>query len=110
MDLEFQTVSFSNFLVRGLHWGQDHIPSFCRMEESMTISRHIHRDPKQAYTSFINRPLLEGAAPAVRLQEGMRHYTDCTSHVGREALLRSCFFVMMAWIKLYLCKGLYTLS
>lgn len=108
MDLEFQTVSFSNFLVHGLHWGQDHIPSFCRMEESMTISRHVHRDLKQAYTSFINRPLLERAASAVRLQEGMRHYTDCMSH--REILFRSCFFVLMAWIKLFLCNRFYTLS
>lgn len=62
LDLEFQIFSQSNFLAGGLHWGQEYITSLCRMEEIMTISRHIHRDLRQAYSSFINGLLLERAA------------------------------------------------
>lgn len=49
VDLQLQTLSQSNLLAGGLHWGQEYITSLCRMEESMTISRYVQRPETSLY-------------------------------------------------------------
>lgn len=89
-DLQLQTLSQSNLLAGSLHWGQKHITSLCRMEESMAISRHVQRTQTSLYQ--LHKWIIIGKSSLSWETAG-----------GNEALRKLC--CQRSTSKLLLCHG-----
>jgi len=76
VDLQLQTLSQSNLLAGGLDWGQEHITSLCRMEESMTISRHVQR-PETSLYQLHKQPIIGEGSWEAAGGDGALHRLCC---------------------------------
>lgn len=96
VDLQLHTLSQSNLLAGGLPWGQVHVTSLCRMEESMTVSRHVQR-PGITLIYQLHKWIIIGKSSLSWETAGGNEILH--RYVAKGVLL-NYFFVMAPWIAL----------